>query len=215
MIVKPDETTVAYRCPECGCGIKSIVGIFGLSASALRLKCPCGKSSMTIKKTNDGKVRLSVPCIVCRHDHDYVISKELFFKNELFELPCALSGFGLCYIGSGSEVSEALHRSDEELMKILTEAGADNLDVFKSQPDAREEMPDAQVYDIVRFIVKELEAENAISCRCKPGEGDYDIELFDDSVCVFCKNCGARQYISTASLAEAQAFLEIDKLKLQ
>lgn len=215
MIVKPDETTVAYRCPECGCGVKSIVGIFGLSAAVLKLKCPCGKSSMTVKKTNDGKVRLGVPCIVCRHDHDYVISKELFFKNELFELPCSLSGLGLCYIGGGAEVSEALCRSDEELAKLLAEAGADSIDIFKNQPDAREEIPDAQVYDIVRFIVKELEAENAISCRCKSGEGDYDIELFDDSVCVFCKNCGARQYVSTASLAEAQAFLEIDALNLQ
>ena len=215
MIVKPEETTVAYRCPECGCGVKSIVGIFTLSASAMRLKCPCGKSSMTIKKTNDGKVRLGVPCLVCRHDHDYVVSRELFFKNEFFELPCALSGLGLCWIGDGKSVADALTRSDEELSRMLTEAGGENLDVFKQQPDQKEEIPDAQVYDIVRFIVKELEAENAISCRCKPGEGDYDIEMLDDSVCVFCKNCGAKQYVSTASLAEARAFLDIDELKLK
>ena len=125
MIVKPEETTVAYRCPECGCGVKSIVGIFTLSASAMRLKCPCGKSSMTIKKTNDGKVRLGVPCLVCRHDHDYVVSRELFFKNEFFELPCALSGLGLCWIGDGKSVADALTRSDEELSRMLTEAGAE------------------------------------------------------------------------------------------
>ena len=159
--------------------------------------------------------RIDVPCLVCRHDHDYVISRELFFKNEFFELPCALSGLGLCWIGDGKSVADALTRSDEELSRMLTEAGAENLDVFKQQPDQKEEIPDAQVYDIVRFIVKELEAENAISCRCKPGEGDYDIEMLDDSVCVFCKNCGAKQYVSTASLAEARAFLDIDELKLK
>lgn len=211
MIIQPSETTVAYRCPECGSGVKSIVGIFGLSAPMLKLKCPCGGSSMTIKKTNDDKIRLSVPCLVCRRDHDYVVSKELFFKNELFELPCSLSGFSLCFIGSGEAVSEALSKADEELAKVLKEAGAENLDIFKEQAEPGEEIPAAQVYDIVRFIVKELEAENAIRCNCS--EGDYDIELFDDSVCVYCKNCGARQYISTASLAEAQAFLEIDELK--
>ena len=213
MIVKPNETTVAYRCPECGSGIKSIVGIFSLSADMLKLKCPCGSSSMTIKRTNDDKIRLSVPCLVCRRDHDFVISRELFFKNELFELSCSLSGFSLCFIGSGDAVSGALEKADDELRKVLAEAGADNLDIFKEQPENTEEMPVAQVYDIVRFILKELEEENAIRCRCN--DGDYDIELFDDSVCVFCKNCGAKKYISTASLAEAQAFLEIDELVLK
>lgn len=213
MIVKPNETTVAYRCPDCGSGVKSIVGIFGLSADMLRLKCPCGDSSMTIKKTADDKIRLSVPCLVCRRDHEYVISKELFFKNELFELPCSLSGFSLCFIGSGEEVSKALEEADEKLAQALKEAGAESLDVFKSQPDAAEEIPVAQVYDIVRFILKELEEENAIRCNCR--EGDYDIELFDDCVSVYCKNCGAKKIISTASLQEAQAFLEIDELILK
>ena len=213
MIIQPNETTLAYRCPECGSGVKSIVGIFGLSAPMLRLKCPCGASSMTIKKTNDDKIRLSVPCLVCRRDHDYVISKELFFKNELFELPCSLSGFSLCFIGNADAVSDALAKADEELRNVLAEAGAENLDIFKEQAESVEELPVAQVYDIVRFIVKELEEENAIRCHCN--EGDYDIELFDDSVCVYCKNCGAKQYVSTASLAEAQAFLEIDELKLK
>lgn len=214
MIAKPNETTVAYRCPECGCGVKSLVGIFGLSAPVLKLKCPCGGSSMTIKKTNDGKIRLRVPCLVCRRDHEFVISRDLFFKNELFELPCSLSGFSLCFIGGEKEVSDALRKSDEELAGVLAEAGAENLDIFKNQDDPAEEMPVAQVYDIVRFIIKELEAENAITCHCKDG-GEYEIELFDDSVCVYCKNCGAKKYISTASLAEAQAFLEIDELKLK
>ena len=213
MIVKPNETTVAYRCPECASGVKSIVGIFSLSADMLKLKCPCGDSSMTIKRTNDDKIRLSVPCLVCRRDHEFIVSRELFFKNELFELPCSLSGFSLAFIGNGDDVSEALKRSDEELLAVLKEAGAESLDIFKEQPDSAKELPFAEVHDIVRFIVKELEEENAIRCLCS--EGDYDVELFDDNVCVFCRNCGAKQYISTASLAEAQAFLEIDELVLK
>ena len=129
------------------------------------------------------------------------------------ELPCSLSGFSLCFIGSGEAVAEALDKADAELNQVLREAGAESLEIFKEQSDPTEEMPAAQVYDIVRFIVKELAEENAIRCNCN--EGDYDIELFDDSVCVYCKNCGAKQYVSTASLAEAQAFLEIDELKLK
>jgi len=213
VILKPNETTVAYRCPDCGCGVKSIVGIFSLSADLLKLKCPCGSSSMTIKRTNDDKIRISVPCMVCRRDHEFVISKELFFKNELFELPCSLSGFSLCFIGNGDDVSSAIDRADEELYKVLKEAGAENLDIFKAQQEKTEEIPVAQIYDIVRFILKELEEEHAIRCNCS--EGEYDIELFDDAVCVYCKNCGAKQLISTASISEAQAFLEIDELILK
>lgn len=179
----------------------------------LKLKCPCGASAMTVKKTNDNKIRLNIPCLVCRRDHDYVVSRDLFFKNEFFELPCSLSGFSLGFIGNGEDVSAAIERSDEELRNVLTEAGAESLDIFKEQKEQLEEIPDAQVYDIVRFIVKELEEENAIRCNCR--EGDYDIELFDDSVCVYCKNCGAKTFVSTASLSEAQAFLEIDELKLK
>ena len=214
MILNPEETTVAYRCPECGGGVKSIVGIFGLSAAMLKLKCPCGGSAMTVKHTGDDKIRITVPCLVCRHDHSFTVSKNLFFKNELFELHGSLSGFGLCYIGNAESVSDALARADEELARVLSEAGASSLNIFRPQESGGETpLPAAQIYDIVRFIIKELEAEHAISCGCS--EGDYDIELFDDSVCVFCKNCGARKYVSTASLAEAQAFLEIDRLKLE
>ncbi len=179
----------------------------------LKLKCPCGQSHMTIKRTNDDKIRIAVPCLVCRRDHEFVISRDLFFKNELFELPCSLSGFSLSFIGNGEDVSAAIDRADDELRRVLTEAGAESLDIFKEQPDKTEEVPVAQIYDIVRFILKELEEENAIRCQCS--EGDYDIELFDDSVCIFCKNCGAKQFVSTASLAEAQAFLEIDELILK
>lgn len=213
MIVKPSETAVAYRCPSCGLGVKSIVGIFSLSAAALKLKCPCGESSMTVRKTGDGKIRLQVPCLVCRRDHEYVVSRDLFFGGELFVLNCALSGLDLCYIGSAENVSAALEDSDRKLQALLKEAGAEDLDVFKNQPEEREEIPYAQVYDIVRFIVKELEAENAISCRCE--KGDYDVQMFEDCVSVYCKSCGAKKLISTASLAEAQAFLEINALELE
>ena len=181
MIVKTNETTVAYRCPECGSGVKSIVGIFGLSAPMLKLKCPCGESSMTIKKTADDKIRLSVPCLVCRRDHEYVVSRELFFKNELFELPCSLSGFSLCFIGSAAQVSSALEEADEKLSQVLKEAGADSLDVFKSQPEAVEEIPVSQVYDIVRFILKELEEEEpALHIAYNEENGEIQDELMGE-----------------------------------
>ena len=59
MIVQEKETTVAYRCPECGCGVMSLVGAFRLRADRLTLKCDSGTSEMNIIRSKDGRVRSS------------------------------------------------------------------------------------------------------------------------------------------------------------
>ena len=59
MILEPKKTTVAYRCPECGAGVLSIVGMFSLSANRLKLKCDCGKSELDVVLQDD-KVRLTM-----------------------------------------------------------------------------------------------------------------------------------------------------------
>ena len=69
MILEPKQTTVAYRCPHCGAGVMSLVGVFALSAEMLKLKCSCGESEMTIVKTSDGKIRFTVPCLLCPNPH--------------------------------------------------------------------------------------------------------------------------------------------------
>ena len=127
---------------------------------------------------------------------------------------CSLSGFGLCYIGNAESVSDALARADEELARVLSEAGASSLNIFRPQEGGGETpLPAAQIYDIVRFIIKELEAEHAISCGCS--EGDYDIELFDDSVCVFCKKLRRAKICLDRLSGRSAGFLEIDRLKLE
>ena len=69
MILEPKKTTVAYRCPECGAGVLSVVDIFALSANRVKLKCDCGKSEMDVVIQSDDKIRLTVPCIFCRKPH--------------------------------------------------------------------------------------------------------------------------------------------------
>ena len=60
MVLDLKQTTVAYRCPHCGAGVMSAVGLFSLSADMVKLKCTCGKSEMTIVYSKDGKPYLSV-----------------------------------------------------------------------------------------------------------------------------------------------------------
>ena len=53
MVLTPKETTVAYRCPECGALVMSMVGVFTLTADMMRLKCPCEGSALEIIYTKD------------------------------------------------------------------------------------------------------------------------------------------------------------------
>ena len=91
MILEPRSTTVAYRCPSCGSGIMSAVGVFNLSADRVRLKCTnpecasvkkAGDESLSFRDNaalditlaSDGTVRISVPCIFCGKPHVYNVN---------------------------------------------------------------------------------------------------------------------------------------------
>ena len=67
------NTHIAFRCPDCLSSIYGFVGKFALSANLLRLKCSCGNSALDINITNDKKIRVSVPCVFCKQNHNLLI----------------------------------------------------------------------------------------------------------------------------------------------
>ena len=93
------KTHIAYRCPDCLSSIYGYVGKFALSANLLRLKCSCENTSLDINVTNDGKIRLSVPCLFCKQNHNYTVSQNIFFGRESFLLNCPYSNIDICFIG--------------------------------------------------------------------------------------------------------------------
>ena len=187
MILNQKQTTIAYRCPICGCGVMSMVGAFTLSADMMKLKCPCGESALTITYTPEKKIRLDVPCVICGKSHNFVGREEL--------------------------VSAELERTENELKKILSDSGLDSLEQLHPHDD--EALPDAQIYDIVRFLVRELEADGDIECECPEGEGSYDFEILDSAIRVFCCNCGAEYIFPADSVSAAQDFINCSHLKLE
>lgn len=210
MILNQRETTVAYRCPVCGGGVLSLVGVFALTADVFKLKCPCGESELVISYTTDKKIRLSVPCIICQQSHNYVIISSLFFGKELFVLGCSFLAIDLCFIGNQDSVSEALSQSEKELLELLGELGIESLEDLRYSNENL--LPDAQIFDIVLFVVRELEAEGNIHCNCD--DGRYDVEITHDSIRVFCKNCKAENYYPADSINSANAFLNCECLVL-
>ena len=93
MIINPKETTVAYRCPACGAGVMSAVGVFSLSAEMIKLKCTCGQSEMKLMYNKEDQIRLSVPCMFCPSPHNFLLNKSVFFGKELFSLAASRAAF--------------------------------------------------------------------------------------------------------------------------
>lgn len=212
MILSNKETTVAYRCPECGASVTSMVGIFSLTADMIKLKCPCGGSELQIVYTKDKKIRLGVPCFLCPTPHSYLISSSMFFDRDLFTLPCSYSGVDICFIGKQSEVAEAMKRSENELLEMLGDTPFEEL--TKNRGEVRE-LSDPQVLEIVMYVIHDLADEGKVKCKCEDNSGDYDVEIFDDHLTVTCKNCGAKKEIPTTSVVAANDFLGCDELILK
>lgn len=212
MVLDNKQTTVAYRCPHCGAGVLSLVGIFSLTADAVKLKCSCGQSEMTIKYSKDGKVRFTVPCILCPNPHSFTVSSKIFFGKELFVLPCPYSDINICMMGDVNHVKAELSRTELELMDMLEKSGLESFDELHGE----QYITDPMVAEIVTYVIKELDEEGNIRCRCQGGgEGEYDAEIRQDGIMVTCRKCGASKLIPTNSLIHANDFLNADSLELE
>ena len=215
MILSSRETCIAYRCPYCGTGVKSMVGVFSLSGAVKKLKCDCGSSELKITQLRDGKLRISAPGIFCMTEHSFVISSKLFFDKELFVYPCPYSAIDIIFIGTPEAVSAALDKSEQEFIKMLRDSGIDDFDRLHGELDHDEdETPiDSSLYDAVMFTIRELIDSGEVTCCCD--DGDYDVAVSDDHVKVFCRNCGASCDIPTDSELAVRAFELCNHLKLE
>lgn len=215
MVLETKQTTVAYRCPHCGAGIMSAVSIFALKADMIKLKCTCGKSEMTVVDSKDGRIRLSVPCILCAKPHSFTLNSSLFFGKDLFVLPCPYSDMNIACMGETNLVKAELARSELELLDLMEKSGLQNLDALHAESE--ESLTDPQVLEIVMFVINDLDAEGKIFCKCNAEDDDrqYDAEILNDCVRVTCRKCGASRDIPTDSNLSAHAFLNADALYLE
>ena len=223
MILNEKRTTVAYRCPHCGTGVMSAVGLFNLSADMIKLKCTCGKSELTLVYNRDKTVRLSVPCLFCSTPHTFTVNNDLFFDDELFAVACPYTDVNVCFTGEVNRVKAELARTELELLDLLEENGIHD---FSALHGDEEDLSDPQVRDVVLFVINDLDEEGKIFCRCEPEkprpeddltpkESRYDADVTADGVRVTCRCCGATRLIPTDSMLGAHAFLTCDALYLE
>ena len=210
----PKQRNIAYRCPGCGSAVIGLVGRFALHANMLRLKCSCGDEQSLDITMSDGKVRLSVPCLFCRQNHSYVVSEALFFENDRFLLNCPYSNMDIAFIGDEETVKQELERTEAELNMLMKNLEAEELsDIQPEDMPEAEILPDPAVYDTLRFVVKDLEAEGKLNCPC--GKGPYDLRFTDTGMQVWCESCGASYDFSATSPTMAEEYLDLDEIKLK
>lgn len=217
MIIDVKNASVAYRCPHCGEGVVSVVGIFSLSGDMFKVKCSCGKSELTVTRADD-KIRLEVPCLLCPKPHYFTVNQSVFFSTDLFCLPCPYANYDTCFIGEHEKVLEALADSGEMLRGMLLDAGVENFDMLRQQdPDMSADDP--IIDDIIRFMITDLAEEGSLHCGCKEGDvARYGYEFAPpdyESLRIYCSTCGYEKLIPMASTIQAQDFLETSSITLE
>lgn len=213
MVLENKQSTVAYRCPSCGSGVMSVVDAFRLSADMVKLKCTCGKSEMSMVKSGDGKIRFTVPCMLCPNPHSFTVSSNLFFGKELFVLPCPYCDINIAMMGETNHVKAELSRTELQLLDMMEQSGIGSFDDIKS---SEQYLSDPQVLEIVAYTIKELDDEGKIYCNCPRGEeGEYELEMTGEGIVITCKRCGASKTVPTNSLIGAYEFLNADSLTLE
>ena len=217
MLLTQKETTVAYRCPACGAGILSLVGVFSLSGDLLKLKCACGGSELTMTYASDRSLRLSVPCLVCSKPHHFKLGQNTFFRtdDDVFRLPCTYTGLDLCFIGRKERVQEALTQANEELVALMQDAGLDDLSALREQ-DGEDGAYDPETDEVVRYMLAELREEGKIHCRCKSASRpSYKFSVQNGFIRVYCESCGAIADLPLTGAGSAADFLLTDELFLE
>lgn len=215
MVLEPKQRNIAYRCSKCGVPTVGIIGKFALHANMLRLRCTCGEeSSLDINITGDKKIRLSVPCLFCRQNHNYVVSESIFFDKDTFMLNCPYTGMDISFIGDEESVNKELSRTEGELARLLASFEAEELsDIQPEDMNESEILPDPAVYDTLRFVVKDLEADGKVHCPCSDGE--YDLRFAPGGVEVYCVKCGGAYRFTATTPAIAEEYLSIDEIRLK
>ena len=208
------ERLIAYRCATCGSAVLGTVGKFALSANMLRLKCGCeDSSSLDIHITRDEKIKLTVPCILCGDSHSFVLSQQILLGRSLSKLSCPYSGVDIAFIGEKDAIDPELERTEKELSAIM--AGLEAEEISDLQPKEMSEdeiLPDPSVYDTIRFVLKDLEAEGKVECPCK--KGGYDLRFSDEGIQAYCESCGTTYTFRSVTPSACEEYLKLDGIKL-
>ena len=183
-MVQDTKRYLAYICPNCRQSVIVERDLFSLAASTAHIKCPCGKSELTVE-FQPNRVQLTVPCLFCGRDHTVSCSANAFVREKALAFSCAASGLDCCYVGEEGPVYAATARLEQAVDK-LEEASA-----------RQGAFLDETVMEEVLGELRDIAARGGISCAC--GSREWTFRVNYSSVDLICKQCGAEMRIPAAT----------------
>ncbi len=183
-MVQDTKRFLSYICPHCRQSVIVERDLFSLAASKAHIKCPCGKSEMTVEFL-PSRVQLTVPCLFCGREHAVSCSSHAFLREKALAFSCAASGLDCCYVGEEGPVYAATARLEQAVDKLGAEEGAQG--VFL----------DEIVMEEVLSEIRDIAARGGISCAC--GSKNWTFQVNYSSVDLICADCGAQMRVPAAT----------------
>ncbi len=205
-----NKINVAARCSRCCSVIETEISVFNLSGGKIKADCPnCGGSSLEITLSQDGKVRLSVPCVACPHPHPFTLSAESMFTKELFLLQCSMTKLDICFMGNKHKVNEELVKNGKELQAMMDEAA--QFEEGELDEEALEQMK------IILSFIDECAKKGDILCPCQKNKTAPGVELSmaEDSVTLTCRECGRNVTIDVYDTGFLDTLMDMGKIFLE
>ena len=181
---------LAYICPHCRQSVIVEKDVFALAASPTHIKCPCGKSELSVEFLPQ-RVNLSVPCVACGREHLVSCPSHAFLREKALAFSCASSGLDCCYVGEEGPVYAATARLERAIDKLDQGAGGEKEET-ESSP-----FLDPLIMEEVLSEIKDIAARGGISCTC--GSKHWTFQVHYSSVDLMCTQCGAQMRIPAAT----------------
>ena len=190
-MVQETKRFLSYICPHC---LQSVIverDQFTLAAAPAHIKCPCGKSELTVEFL-PSRVRLRVPCLFCGREHEVTCSSQAFIRERALAFSCAQSGLDCCYVGEEGPVYAATARLERAIDKLESPDGS-------GQTEDEEKPPflDPLIMEEVLSEIRDIAARGGISCTC--GSKNWTFQVNYSSVDLQCRDCGAQMRIPAAT----------------
>ena len=182
-MIKEFKKSIGYICPRCSSITVRGINLFDFSGNgASELLCANGKcahAAVTVLPKKD-KYAISVNCPICDEKHIYNIRKITLWHNDFFVLHCPESGFGILFIGAEKRIRDEI--ADQESL----------INELEEDFTVGEEL--SVIFEAVEHI-NQLAKNDNIFCSC--GSRNIAIEIDNDYITLFCRDCNAKKKIST------------------
>lgn len=193
--------TAAYMCPGCGKMAFGEFSLFELSGGrGITVSCSCGRSRLNIFPRTKTEYCVSLKCLICDEEHEFLVPLSDFMKQNCIDLSCPDILIGLAFIGKQEAVKTSVADNEAYIREIVSACGLEHT--------GRNGLTMLKALD----KIQELSDHSALSCEC--GSTLIDVEVLEDEIILECCMCGADATFRANEIRNGN-FSEITEIVIQ